>query len=133
MPEDIENFAQASKHIRSISGPRLMEHRRLMRKYTSFSGPAAADTVEPLLKDVLADPHIGYYVKEIDLCRVREGDAEDQDEDAREGKEEGEQESVVEGEQRMEWKMGAWKKESTNPRGMQASTTFMLLFTKASC
>ena len=76
-----------------------MEHRRLIRKYTSFSGPAAADTVERLLKDVLADPHIGYYVKEVDLCRVREDDVEDQDEDAREGEEEGEQESEVEGEQ----------------------------------
>lgn len=100
MPEDIENFAQASKHIRSISGPALKEHRRLIRKYTSFSGPAAADTVEPLLKDVLANPRIGYYVKEINLCRVREGDAESQDEGGQESEEEGEQESEVEGEQK---------------------------------
>ena len=99
LPEDIENFAQASKHIRSVSGPALKEHRRLIRKYTSFSGPAAADTVEPLLIDVLANPRIGFYVKEIDLCRVRRGDAEDQAEGAQEIEEDGEQESEEEDEQ----------------------------------
>lgn len=97
MPEDLENFAQASKHIRSISSPALKKHRRLIRKYTSLSGPAAADTVEPLLIDVLADPRIGHYVKKIDLCRVWEGDAENQIQAAQESQEEGEQENEMEG------------------------------------
>ena len=69
MPEDIENLAQASKHIESVSGPALEVHRRLDWKHTSCRGLAAAETVEPLLKDVLANPRIGHYVKRIELCR----------------------------------------------------------------
>ncbi len=93
MPEDLENFAQVSKHIRSVSDSALEEHRQLIRKYTSFSGLAVAEAVEPLLKDVLADPRIGHYVKRIDLRResneqevaIEEGSVEARDDDSEKG------------------------------------------------
>ena len=84
MPEDLENFAQVSKHIRSISNSALEEHRQLIRKYTSLTGLAVGGAVEPLLKDVLADPRIGNYVKRIDLCGVLREDLEDEDENGQE-------------------------------------------------
>ncbi len=80
MPEDLENFAQVSKHIRSVSDSALEEHRQLIRKYKTFTGLATAGAVEPLLKDVLADPRIGHYVKRIDLRGVSRDDSEDEDE-----------------------------------------------------
>lgn len=95
MPEDLENLAQTSKHIRSVSGPALQEHRRLIRKYSSFSGPAAAKTVEPLLKDVLANPRIGHYVKRIEICLATEADMQDQDEGVQRIEEDGEQEDAT--------------------------------------
>ena len=70
MPEDIENFAQTSKHIRSVFGYTLKEHRRTIRKYALFFGLATPETVEPLLKDVLANPRIGHYVMSIELYGV---------------------------------------------------------------
>lgn len=68
MPEDLESFAQASKHIRSVSTSTLKHHHQLIRKYGSFSGRATAKTVEPLLRDVLANPRTGHYVKKMELC-----------------------------------------------------------------
>lgn len=84
MPEDLENLAQVSKHIRSVSGSALEDHHRLIRKYTLFSGVAAAGTVEPLLRDVLANLRIGHYVKRIELCEVLGEDSEDEGEDEQE-------------------------------------------------
>lgn len=78
MPEDLENFAATSKHIRSVSGPALEYHRRLIQKYTVLSGRSAPETVEPLLKKVLANPRVGHYVKKIELCEVFDDDSEDQ-------------------------------------------------------
>ena len=70
MPEDIESFAQTSKHIRSVFGSTLEEHRRNIRKYWLFFGLATPETVEPLLKDVLANPRIGRYVEFVELYGV---------------------------------------------------------------
>ncbi|KAL9073623.1 MAG: hypothetical protein Q9161_002865 [Pseudevernia consocians] len=84
MPEDLENLAQVSRHIRSVSGSALEDHHRLIRKYTLFSGPAAAETVEPLLKDVFANLRIGHYVKRIELCEVLREESEDEGGDEQE-------------------------------------------------
>lgn len=70
MPEDLENFAQTSKHIQSVSASAVENHRRLIRKYKRLSGTATVDAVERLLKSVLANPRIGHYVKEFEICGV---------------------------------------------------------------
>lgn len=85
MPEDLENFAQVSKHIRSVSGSALEKHRQFIQKYTSFSGPAGAETVEPLLKEVLTNSRIGHYVKSIELCGVAGEDSENEEQDEQDG------------------------------------------------
>ena len=77
MPEDIENFAQTSKHLQAVSGTVVEEHRRLIRKYHQLSGTAALKTVVPLLLEVLACPHIGRYVKQIYLY----GEPDDDDDE----------------------------------------------------
>ena len=74
MPEDLENFAQTSKHIQSVSASAVENHRRLIRRYASFSDQVVPNAVKPLLKDVLANPRIGHYVKKVELCRVPEED-----------------------------------------------------------
>ena len=67
MPEDIENFAQTSKHIRSVSIAVLENHRQLNRKFAVISGRSATKTVKLMLEAVLAGPRIGHYVKKIQL------------------------------------------------------------------
>lgn len=73
MPEDLENFAQTSKHIQSVSASAVRNHRRLIRKYKQVSGRATVTAVERLLKSVLANPRIGHYVKKVEIC----GDADE--------------------------------------------------------
>ena len=85
MPEDLENFAQTSKHIQSVSASAVENHRRLIRRYASFSDQAVPNAVEPLLKDVLANPRIGHYVKKVELCRVPDMDSENSDGSEQEG------------------------------------------------
>lgn len=70
MPEDIENFAQTSKHIRSVSIAALENHRQLNRKFAVISARSATatKTVKLVLEAVLAGPRIGHYVKKIQLC-----------------------------------------------------------------
>lgn len=70
MPEDLENFAQTSKHIRSLSTAALKNHRRLIRRFSIISGPSISKNVEPVLKAVLANPRIGHYVKKIQIDGV---------------------------------------------------------------
>ena len=76
-PEDLENFAFASKRIQLISAVALETHRQLIRKYTLISGPSTSAAVEPVLMAVLANHRIGHYVKRIELGRASSGRSED--------------------------------------------------------
>lgn len=70
MPEDLENFAQTSKHVQLVSRSELESHRQLIRKYTSVSDLAYRSygrIVNSLLKDILSNPRIGHYVKILEL------------------------------------------------------------------
>ncbi len=69
-PDDIVSFALVSKRIFALAAPFLKEYHRLRSKYsvisnytdyTGFDGIMLAH----LLKDVLLDPHIAFYVEEL--------------------------------------------------------------------
>ena len=79
MPEDLENFAQTSKCIQSVSASAVKNHREFIRKYTLFSDPAVPEAVESLLSDILANPRIRHYVKNVQLRRVLRMDSENPD------------------------------------------------------
>ena len=71
LPEDLDNFAQISKRIRSVSALALENHRRLIRRYALLSNPSTGlKTLEPMLKVILANPRIGHYVKKIKIGRM---------------------------------------------------------------
>ena len=79
MPEDLENFAQTSKRIMSASASALQHHRQLVRKYSLISGPSNSRVAVPLLKDVLANPCIGHYVKKLELAKIPDHNTEQAD------------------------------------------------------
>lgn len=72
--EDLEKFAHTSRQVYRISQPQLLEHRRLVRKYRSFKNLRFQDEVREgglrgpipeLLREVLENPQIGRYVREV--------------------------------------------------------------------
>ena len=67
LPEDLENLAQSSQYIRSMSEPFLRQHRALIRKYSTLSNYEQRRAVGYILKEVLHDPIISRYVKILDL------------------------------------------------------------------
>ena len=68
LPEDLENFASISRHIRSVSLRLLPDHRAQIRKYstlsvnTGYSGPCGR-----LLKDVLVHPRTARYITRLKI------------------------------------------------------------------
>ena len=69
LPEDLENLAQSSKSIRSMSEPFLRQHRALIRKYNTLPNDEQPRAVGYILKEVLHDPIISRYVRVLDLER----------------------------------------------------------------
>ena len=80
-PQDLENFAQTSKHVLLVSKPFLEEHRRLIRLYKTFnSAPPLGQSrhtdgrdgwsvgpVPTLFKDICHQPRLAHYVNEVKL------------------------------------------------------------------
>ena len=88
--ENLEIFAQTSRQVYHISQPYLLEHRRLVRKYRSFKSPRFQDEVRDgvlrgpipeLLREVLENPQIGRYVREVAIDTLEDiaFDTEDHD------------------------------------------------------
>ena len=71
-PEDLENFAQASRNVFQLASPFLSEHRALIRTYHTFRNATGPGTIAGLLATVIANPCIGYYVKRIELGPLAE-------------------------------------------------------------
>ena len=71
-PEDLENFAQASRNVFQLASPFLSEHRALIRTYHTLRNSTNPDAIAKLLATVIADPCIGYYVKRIELGPLAE-------------------------------------------------------------
>ena len=71
-PEDLENFAQASRNVFQLASPLLSEHRALIRTYHTFRNATGPDAIAGLLATVLANPCIGYYVKRVELDPLAE-------------------------------------------------------------
>ena len=73
LPEDLENFAQISRHVFQLSEFLIQDHRNLIRVFRTFdshqhTGTKDGFTVGPvpmLFRDVLSDPRIGHYVRHL--------------------------------------------------------------------
>ena len=73
LPEDIESFAQASKQIHAVSGPFLLEHRKLKHKFTTFSnGNLLKKPAAGLLKEITINPHVAPYVTSLVITSWRD-------------------------------------------------------------
>lgn len=71
LPADLENFALASKLIQTLAQHLLKDHRLRIRKYTNITNHHPTLPIGDVLKDVLRNPRIGYYVRSlfIDVSR----------------------------------------------------------------
>lgn len=81
LPADLESFAQTSRRVFLLSRPFLQEHRKLIRLYATFDNypPPGQErhtetrdgfSVGPLptlFRDVLNEPRIGHYIREVKL------------------------------------------------------------------
>ncbi|CAF9933566.1 hypothetical protein IMSHALPRED_009395 [Imshaugia aleurites] len=75
-PEDLENFAQVSRHVLSLAVPFLEEHRALIRRYHTLRNPTGYRTIANLLNAVITDPRIAPYVKKVELGPLEEPEPE---------------------------------------------------------
>ncbi|CAF9919784.1 MAG: hypothetical protein ALECFALPRED_001297 [Alectoria fallacina] len=66
-PDDIASFARVSRRIFALAAPFLKEYHRLKSKYSVFVNWTSYDgsIFAHLLKDVLLNPHIAFYVKKV--------------------------------------------------------------------
>ena len=64
-PKDIENFALASKTIRTLAGKILVNHRKLTRELSTFDigGSKSRFSAPGLLKEILTNPRVALYTK----------------------------------------------------------------------
>ena len=70
LPEDLENFAQASKRVFLLAKPFLERHRQLIRRYKRVcSRPPfqVLGTIPSLLRDIFKNPSIRRYVRDVEL------------------------------------------------------------------
>ena len=66
-PKDIENFALASKTIRTLAGKILVNHRKLTRELSTFDIGGSKMRFSPagLLKEILTNPRVALYTKKV--------------------------------------------------------------------
>ena len=66
-PKDIENFALASKTIRTLAGKILVDHRKLTRELSTFDIGCSKSRFSPaaLLKEILTNPRVALYTKTV--------------------------------------------------------------------
>lgn len=72
-PEDIESFALASRKILAVSGPFLLEHRKLKIQFSAFDTGAQQSkmTAAGLLKEITTSPHVALYVTSLKITSWR--------------------------------------------------------------
>ena len=68
LPDDLENFAQSCKSVRSLAGPVLEQHRALIREYNTIRNYEPPRAIRDLLIGLLRNPLLGRYVEELDLA-----------------------------------------------------------------
>lgn len=61
LPENLENFAQSCKRIRSAACSALKQHRQLIRQHSLMKTEGGC-TISKTLKEVLVNPVIGHYI-----------------------------------------------------------------------
>ncbi len=69
MPEDLGNFAQINKHLQLLSQPLLINHRRLVRKYSN-SIRNGRGWIADTLRETLNNPYIGQYFRRLRIDNV---------------------------------------------------------------
>lgn len=72
-PHDIASFALVSKRIFAFAKPFLKEHHRLKSEYSIIENDRSCDgsMLAHLLKDVLLNPHIAFYIEKVCICDWR--------------------------------------------------------------
>lgn len=73
-PRDIENFAFASKTIRTLAGKVLVKHRELTRELLTFNigGSKSKFSVAGLLKEILTNPGTALYIKTVTMTSLHQ-------------------------------------------------------------
>ena len=73
-PRDIENFAFASKTIRTLAGKVLVKHRELTRGLSTFDigNSKSRFSVAGLLKEILTNPRTALYIKTVTITHFHE-------------------------------------------------------------
>ena len=68
-PKDIENFALASKTIRTLARKILINHRKLTRELLTFDvgGSKSRFSAAGLLKEILKSPLVALYIKTLTI------------------------------------------------------------------
>lgn len=66
-PEDLENFAQISRHVYSLAAPCLIEHRALIRRYHTLRNDTDPRCITDVLSEVLTNPRLGSYIRIVEL------------------------------------------------------------------
>ena len=74
-PKDIENFALASKTIRTLAGKILVDHRKLTRELSTFDISDSKSRFSPagLLKEILTNPRVALYTKTVIISGLFHG------------------------------------------------------------
>ena len=72
-PKDIENFALASKMIRTQAGKILVDHRNLTRELSTMDISSSKSRFSPagLLKEILINPRVALYIKTVIIPAFR--------------------------------------------------------------
>lgn len=74
LPADIENFACVSRAIYLMSASVLAKHKALIRKYHKLEETEPDESIVGVLRDVLNQPRVGHYVREIELGLLQESE-----------------------------------------------------------
>ena len=74
-PKDIENFALASKTIRTLAGKILVNHQKLTRELSTFdiAGSKSRFSAAGLLKEILTNPRVALYTKTVIIPELYAG------------------------------------------------------------
>ena len=72
LPEDLENFAQSCQRFHSLADTALQKHRLLIRQHHTAKN-VGGRTIAKILKEVLVNPVIGRYIRDLSLNYIASG------------------------------------------------------------
>ncbi|KAG8527701.1 uncharacterized protein KY384_007855 [Bacidia gigantensis] len=73
LPADLESFASTSRRLYRITSPLLPHHRKLIRRHKRYGDGGRWLLVPYMVVKALNNPHIGHYIRSLDLDKVTFG------------------------------------------------------------